>query len=312
MKKLLLLIPLTIAWQLSFAQNYNIVTHRIDSLIRIGLTASALTEANNYYSLASKSNDPIQQVKAAIYRIKLQATGNEDGYLVVIDTLKKEIARSVYPARPVLLSFLAQAYRNYLQQFSYKFYQRSHLDNPGADITQWDQSAFNKEISRLFILSLSDSVQEKHTIAGAFSAALIGDTSTRALRPTLYDLLLQQALSYFLNEQYAVDQPKQPVDMNDAAFLGDSRAFANINIKTTDTTFTFYRGLKYLQQATLFHLQRNDADAVAALDMQRLEFVIRHADVAGQDSLYLAALKRMTVTLASKPISADAWVLLGR
>jgi len=311
MQKLLLIVFFLFLASVASAQNYPDITRRIDSLVKIDLPKSALKEADSLYWLARKSNNAPQEIKAAMYRMKLQSTGSEATFVVVIDTLKHEIQQSAYPVKPVLLSLLAGTYRNYFNYYRYTFYQRSRLEKPGTDFTKWDMQTINSEIARLFDLSLQDYKKEQQTPVDGFENDLIGDKNERYWRPTLYDLLLQEALGYFLNEESAINNPKMPFTLNDPRLFGDSRAFANLVISTTDTTSSFYSGIKYLQQATLFHLQKPNDEALAAIDLQRLGFLYTHSSPINKNELYLGALKQIATIYATKPISADALVLLG-
>ncbi|MFI5163519.1 MAG: carboxypeptidase-like regulatory domain-containing protein, partial [Sphingobacteriales bacterium] len=216
------------------------------------------------------------------------------------------------PVKPVLQSLLAQMYWNYYQQNRYQFTQRTKLAKADTDFTKWDLRTIISETSHLYDLSLRDAAKEQNTPIGVLDGVLEGDKSTRYLRPTLYDLLVQRAFDFFLTDEADLPKPKLPFSLNDPRFFGGSRAFANLVIKTTDTASTAYKGIKYLQQATAFHLTHGGQEAVADLDLQRLKFLYSHSHVEHKDSLYLSALKQIATVFSAKPISAEALVLEGQ
>ena len=295
------------------AQNkYETISNRIDSLAGIGLPKSALKEVDELEKLARQNKNTPQQIKAVIYRMTFQSYLEEDAYPAIISRLRRDVREAKYPAKPVLQSLLAEMYWKYYDQNRYRFTQRSQLLKPDTDFNKWDLKTIIAETSSLYKQSLADAKQEQATPITVLDGVLQGDTSTRYLRPTLYDLLVQRAFDFYLNDEPALTKPKLPFSLNDPAFFGDSRAFVALPVKTTDTSSTYYQGIKYLQQATTFHLQMHQDEAVADIDLQRLKFLYGKSYVNHKDSLYLSALKQIAATFAKKPISAEALVLQGQ
>jgi TonB-dependent SusC/RagA subfamily outer membrane receptor len=312
-KKLFLLAGLLFCCTLTFGQGYQQITNRIDSLNKLGLPKSALEEVDKLEKLARDNKNAPQQIKAVIYRMAFQSYVEENAIVGIITRLKLDADQAVYPVKPVLQSLLASMYWTYYQRNRYQFGQRSHLENPGNDITKWDLQTISTQASHLYRLSLQDYQKEQDTPISILDGVLYGDKTTRYLRPTLYDMLVHRALDFLLAEEPALVKPKLPFTLNDPRLFSDSRTFANLQITTTDTASTFYYGIKYLQQATLFHLQKpNDGDALADVDLQRLEFLNRTASVTNKDQLYLNALGRIAAQFSELPVAADALVLQGK
>ena len=291
---------------------YETICFRIDSLVNIGLQKSALKEVERLDELAHENNNTTQQLRAVIYRITFQSYLQKDALTAIITRLKTDIDQAGYPAKPVLQSLLAQMYWNYYQQNRYRFGGRNRLEKPDTDFTKWDLQTIIDETSRLYGLSLHDAKKEQNTPVSVLDGLLEGDSTTRYLRPTLYDLLVQRAFDFYLTDEPGLPKPRMPFSLNDPRFFSDSRAFANLEIKTTDTASTYYKGIRYLQQASKFHLEHKDEEALADLDMQRLKFLYYRSNVERKDSLYLSALKQIAEHFSAKPISADAFVLIGK
>jgi uncharacterized protein YfaS (alpha-2-macroglobulin family) len=295
------------------AQNkYEVIDNRIDSLAGVGLPKSALKEVDKLEKLARANNNTPQQIRAVIYRITFLSYLEEDAYPAIISRLKLDVEQAKYPAKPVLQSLLAEMFWKYYEQNRYRFAQRSQLSKPDSDFRKWDIQTIITETSRLYRLSLADAKQEQSTPVNVLDGVLQGDTATRYLRPTLYDLLVQRAFEFYLADEPAVTKPRLPFALNDPAFFGDSRSFAALHVKTTDTASTYYQGIKYLQQATAFHLQMHQDEALADIDLKRLSFLYTKSNADHKDSLYLAALKQITSVFAQKPISSEALVLQGQ
>ena len=291
---------------------YNRISFKIDSLANVGLPKSALKEVDKLDELARKNNNSPQQIRAVIYRMTFRSYLEENALTAIIDRLKTDIDKSNYLVKPVLQSLLAQMYWNYYQQNRYQISQRSRLDKPGTDFTKWDLRTIINETSHLYDLSLHDAEKEQNTPVGVLDGVLEGDSTTRYLRPTLYDLLVQRAFDFFLTDEPSLTMPKLPFSLNDSGFFSDSRVFAGMKINTTDTSSTMYKGIKYLQQATYFHLHKKDEGALADIDLKRLGFIYAQSALANKDSLYLNALQQIIASYSSSPISADALVLQGK
>jgi TonB-dependent SusC/RagA subfamily outer membrane receptor len=294
------------------AQSYKTLNHRIDSLIGIGLPKSALNEADKLDQLAHKEKNVPMQIKAVIYRMTFQSYIEENAQVAIINRLKLDIEKATFPVKPVLQSILANMFNQYYRQHRYEYSQRSRLEKPSEDFTQWDLVTLINETCNLFKASLSAAKREQMTTVDVLDGVLTGDKTTRHLRPTLYDFLLHQALDYFLTDEPTLIKPKLAFSINDPRLFSDSHTFANLAIPTTDTASTYYMGLFYLQQATLFHIQKHDDEALAALDLKRIEFLHNKVSLIDKDSRYTTVLKQIATTFAAKPISTDALMALAK
>lgn len=311
--KYLLVAGILFCCKLGYAQSkYERLSFKIDSFANVGLPKSALKVVDQLDDLARKNNDAPQQIRAVIYRMTFQSYLEENALVAVISRLKTDVSNAGYPVKPVLQSLLAQMYWNYYQQNRWQFNQRSRLANPDSSFVNWDLQTIITQTSHLYESSLMNAGREQTTPVGVLDGVLDGDKNTRYLRPTLYDLLVQRAFDFFLSDEAGLTRPKMPFTINDPRFFGDSHSFAGLDIKTIDTASIAYKGIKYLQAATTFHLQKKDEEALADLDLKRLGFLHDKSTLPQKDSLYLKALRKIATDFAAKPISADALVLQGQ
>lgn len=299
----------------SFAQvqtEYSRLTTRIDSLANIGLPKSALAEIERLNNLARKEKNTPQQIRATIYRMTFQSYLEENALVSIINQLKDDITQAEYPVKPVLQSLLAEIYWKYYQQNRYQFSQRSELENPDEDFNRWDLRTINREVARLYKLSLNNSTTLQNTPVSVLNGVLIGDSSTRYLRPALYDLLAHRALDFFLSEESTLLNPKMPFSLKDASLFSDNEAFLNTPIVTSDTVSNSYHGIGLLKDITRFHLSSNNNAALADINLRRLEYVFNKSVHPFKDSLYLRSLNEMVSRFSGNEISADALVKLGQ
>ena len=296
----------------AFAQDYRTITARIDSFAKVFLPKSALAEVDKLDAKAHAEKNAAVQVRAALYRMTFQSVIEENAIVGIINGLRQDIQQAEYPAKPVLQSLLADMYWQYYRQNRWQFGQRTRQEKPDADFTKWDLQTINNEISRNFDLSLHDWQREQNTPIEQMEGVLAGNASNRYLRPTLYDLLVQQAFDFFLSDEAGIYKPKDPFTLTDPQLFSDSRTFAGLTIATGDTSAIVYKGFLYLQQATLFHLKDNSDEALADIDLKRLSFLQLRARMADKDSLYLKGLRNIEKQYSQKAISADAWALEGK
>ena len=290
---------------------YEKLGFRIDSLANIGLPKSALKEVDKLDAMARADKNAPQQVRAVIYRMTFQSYLEENALVGIISRLKEDIDKAEYPVKSVLQSLLAQIYWNYYKENRYRFGQRTKLEKQDADFRNWDIQTVINETSRMYALSLLDAVKEQNASVGVLDGVLEGDKETRYLRPTLYDLLVQRAFDFYLSDEAAINKPRLPFTLNDPRFFSDSRTFAGLDIKNTDTASTLYKGIKFLQQATLFHLQKNNQEALADIEIKRLGVLFAQSSATGKDSMYVKALRGVADNFAASPISTEALVLIG-
>lgn len=308
LRYLLLAVFLFLSGLASAQINYRALALRVDSLDKAGLPGSALKVDGQLDSLAQKNNNIIAELEAIIFHVHLQpqidANYNSAGS---ISWLQKRTLQSTYPLKPILQSLLGQLFLEYYQRNRYRISQRSRLQSAGDDFANWDIQTILGHAAQLYDLSLHDAVKEQNTSVSLIGDALQGDMNTRYLRPTLYDLLLHRALDFFLANEANITRPRLPFTLNNPGYFGDSRSFSNLQIISADTTSAYYKGIKYLQQGTAFHLKDQNKAALADLDLRRLEFVWENSPLPDKDTLYVVALKRIAADS-----SADALTALGK
>jgi len=293
-------------------RNFEQLINRIDSLTAAGLPKSALKEVQKLDVLARQNHNAPQQIRAAVYRMNLQTYLEENALVAIINRLKLDIKQADYPVKPVLQSVLAGIFWNYYQQNRYQFAKRTALEKPDADFARWDLKTIVREVGNLYRQSLQNPQQEQNTSVAVLEGVLQGDKRTRYLRPTLYDLLLQRALDFYLAEEPDLPKPRLAFSLNDPRFFGSDAVFINLKMAQNDTASVTYQGIKLLQQATVFHLQKKHPEALADLDLKRLGFLYRKASFPQKDSLYVDALQKVNHEFEAKPIAADALVLLAQ
>ena len=293
---------------------------RADSLAANRLPKSALDIANRIYKEAKAQQNYPQVAKAAMSRMIFRSYSDEDAYKELVRSLRADVADTPEPAKSVLQSVLADVYWQYFQQNRYKFYNRATIGraavgsdtNPTttpndstADFTTWDARHLVDAITQAYLSSVQDKNLLQRTPIAAYDALLDkGDPDARLLRPTLYDLLAHRAIAFFQNTESDLLKPIFRFEQNQTAYLAAPEPFTKFTIQSPDSLSGPYQALRLYQQLITFHLADKTPDALADVDVLRLEFAHRTSILPDKDSLYRKTLESQIALYKNSPVEA--------
>ncbi|AKD58047.1 alpha-2-macroglobulin family protein [Spirosoma radiotolerans] len=303
---------------------------RADSLASKGLPKSSLAIANRIYKEAKATHNYPQVAKAAMARMIFRSYSDEDAYVELVRSLQLDIVETPEPAKSVLQSVLADIYWRYFQQNRYKLYNRttvgqstkspngggkakpvSTATNPEkpadttADFRTWDAPHLVEAITTAYLESLkAKDLLQKMPIAAYDVLLEKGDADARPLRPTLYDLLAHRAIDFFQNTEPDLLKPVFKFDLDQASYLAAPEVFIRLPIDSRDSLSGRFQALKLYQQLLTFHLLDKTPDALADVDVLRLQFVHRHSVVPNKDSIYRQVLNKQIAQFKNQPAEA--------
>ncbi|GAB3734108.1 hypothetical protein GCM10028816_34070 [Spirosoma lituiforme] len=303
---------------------------RTDSLASKGLPKSSLQIANRIYKEARAAHNYPQVAKAAMARMIFRTYSDEDAYVELINSLQRDITETPEPAKSVLQSVQADIYWRYFQQNRQKFYNRTTVGQavkgtggggkakPGATATEskkaadttadfrtWDAPHLVEAITRAYLESLKARELLQKTPIAAYDVLLEkGDADARPLRPTLYDLLAHRAIDFFQNTEPDLLKPVFNFDLDQANYLAVPDVFAKLTIQSRDSLSGRFQALKLYQQLLTFHLSDAAPNALADVDVLRLQFVYRNSVVPTKDSLYRQTLDKQIGRYKNQPAEA--------
>ncbi len=299
--------------QTSIAQtNFNDVFYSIDSLETIGQPQAALKKVEDLQIQAKKEANESLFLKCTVYKIKFLSYLQEDAIASIIENLDTEIKIAEFPVRNILQSLEAEIYSKYYNQNSYKISQRSDLVTQNTDFTFWGTTKLLEETAYLYQASLTKPKGLQDISLEEYNAILTGDQETRKYRPTLYDLLVNRALDYYLSRNAVITQPKPLFLLFNADLFKPAIAFVQVDLNDEQATHSYLTGLKLIQQATAFHLANNNNLAVADLELRRLDFIYSNATIYNKDSLYLRRLEELSQKTELKSIASEATAKLAQ
>ncbi len=280
---------------------------KVDSLVGLGLSKSALEAVEVIYAKAKTEKNAPQIVKAIIYRLRLVQQFQENDIFNSIYKMNDEIKSSSYPLTPILHSMLADIYQQYYTRNRWKFSQRSQVVNVKMDdISTWDLKTLFDQIIKHHMLALQNSDSLKRTPLNIYDDILVqGTEDGRKLRPTLYDFVAHRALDFLMNEEPDVIRPAYKFELNSENYFKSFDVFSKLGITSQDTLSTKYYATRILQGLLAFHANDTNPASLIDDDLIRLHFVRSYATTGINDSLYLAALQSLENRFIKSPSSTE-------
>jgi uncharacterized protein YfaS (alpha-2-macroglobulin family) len=272
-----------------------------------GLPKSALEVVEEIYSMAIADNNDEQIIKASLYRFKYVNMTEDDGYVLNILNLEKEVLRMPPIASAFAYLLLAEFYSSYYQNNYYQISQRTRLaDFKPDDLQTWDESLFKDKIIKSYNNALADTLK---TIAITDYPQLIEDAKHGVnTYPTLYDFLIFQAINKFQSpDAYSYYYYYNPNDKSDFEFtepvvLDVAENFVSSEIIGADSISYNFQIYSLFKDWLKFRLSReNEIDAIVNADLLRMEIMLDKSRFAKKDEAFLLGLKKMHTEYAKYP-----------
>ena len=297
MKQLIALITILLFSQMAQAQKNNdsfeALWQNVKKLENEALTKSALNVVETISTKAKAEKNSPQTIKALLYASKYAMTLEEDAQLKIIQDFETEIAQAQSPTKNVLEGYLANLYWQYFQQNRYLFYNRTKTEVKvdSTDFRTWDLTTLFNEINKHFEASLTNEETLKQTSASAFEEILHKQKGSEAYRPTLFDLLAQNALSFYSTSENNITRPADKFEIDDPELLCEAGNYLNLKIKTNDSTSLQAKALQIYQQLLWLHLPSAAPYRLVEVDIQRLHFIYQNAVFPDKSVRFLEVLQ---------------------
>ena len=212
----------------------------------------------------------------------------------MIVRLQDELAQAPEPMKPVMEAVLAHWFWDYFQQNRWRFVQRTQTaEPPGEDFTTWDLARILAEIDRHFTLALADAQGLQAIDINDWDDLLEKGTVPDSYRPTLYDFLAFEALSFYNSGEQAGALPQDAFEiMADSPIFAPVAEFLAWEPVTSNTESAKYKAILLYQDLLTFHHDDADKTAFIDADLHRLVFGYNQALGPERDDLYEEALER--------------------
>jgi len=315
MKRLLIWIVaiIAIAVNVSTAGPRDDLWQQVDNAIDQRLPKTAIELLEQIIPGALEDQAYAEATKAICLKIAPEVpiqgrTGGGSNTVERIILLEAEIAKSPDPMKPVMETILAHWYWQYYQQNSRRFIERTQTaEPPGEDITTWDLPRIMAEIDLHFTLALEAEQQLKAIPINEYDDLLVKGTVPDSYRPTLYDFLAFEALSFYSAAEQAGVKPQDTFEiMADTPIFGTVANFLAWQPETPDTDSAKLKAIGLYQDLLTFHQNDSDKSAFIDADLHRLMFAYNYALGPDKTSLYITSLERFVDEWADHEIAARA------
>ncbi len=308
MRLLCALILALLAVNLSAAEPRDSLWTQVNDAIDRGLPSTAIAVLDQIIPGALADQAHAEATRAVCLKIALEGRIQGGKVEEMIVRLEPQIAGAPEPMKPVMETVLAHWYWRYFQQNRWRFIQRTQTAEPsGADLATWDLPRILAEIDRHFTLALTADQQLKAVPIAQWDDLLEKGTVPDSYRPTLYDFLAHEALSFYGAGEQVGSLPQDAFE-----FMADSPIFAPVaeflgwEPQTSDAKSAKLKAIRLYQALLLFHQDDTDKSAFIDADLERLAFGYNQALGPEKADLYKAALERSADQWQGHEISARA------
>ncbi|MBK8478597.1 MAG: hypothetical protein IPL39_20635 [Opitutaceae bacterium] len=277
-----------------------------------GLPKTAIERLEPIIAGAVADRSYAEAIKAIGRRIALEGVvqGNKPEEKIV--RLQAELDKAPAEMKPAMEALLGHWYWQYFQHNRWRFLQRTQTaEAPGPDLQTWDLARILAEIGRCFDAALADPAALQATSIETFDALIDKGSVPDTYRPTLFDFLAYEALSFYqIGEQAAVGAEDAFEIAATGPIFGDVAEFAKWQVDTADTGCPQLKAIRLYQALLQFHRGDTDRSAFHDADLARLNFGYNAAVGEGKDERYDAALRRFVAATEKHEISARAVFLI--
>jgi uncharacterized protein YfaS (alpha-2-macroglobulin family) len=279
-------------------EDYAKLWSQVDEFDMQSLPKSALEIVVSIEKKAKASKNVPQEVKTLLFRSKYALILEEEAQFKIIEDFKAAISKSESPTKNVLQNMLATLYWQYFTQNRWKFYNRTKISasanstNKEVDFRTWDLETLFEEIHKNYEQSLQNGLILQHTNLDDFKAIISSQTNSKIYRPTLFDVLSHQALQFYKTSETNITQPAYQFKIDNPKLIAKSSDFAVMRLESKDSTSLQLNALKIYQSLIKFHLKDESPQALADVDLERLNFITEHAIFEDKETLLLQTLDK--------------------
>lgn len=281
---------------------------KVQDAINKGLPQTAIKEIELILGKAMKDKSYGEAIKAIGMKIALEGNIQGNKPEEKISRMQAEIAKAPEEMKPMMEAILANWYWQYFQNNRWRFVERTQsTEQPGTDFTTWDLPRILSAIDKQFTKALSSDKTLKLTPVSVYSDLLDNGTAPDNYRPTLFDFLAHNALTFYsAAEQGGAKAEDEFVLLADSPIFGTVGEFLKWEPQPADSESPTLKAIRLYQNLILFHKDDTDKTAFIDADLWRLNFGYNRAVGDDKNERYKAALKRFSDEWGGHEVSARA------
>lgn len=282
---------------------------KVEEAQKKGLPKTAVAELQPIIDGAIAEKHYPEAIKAIGKKIALEGVieGNHPEEKII--RLEAAIAAAPAEMKPVMHAILANWYWHYFQQNRWRFMQRTMTTEAaaGKDLKTWSLPRIFQEIDKQFTAALSNEAQLQAIPIGNYAALLQKGSIPDTYRPTLWDFLVFDALTFYTSPEQAAARPEDAWEPDaDSPILSPIARFLKWNPETTDSDSRTLKAIRLYQKLLKFHENDPDKSALIDADLHRLQFAYNASFGPEKSGRYKAALQDYIAQWGDHELSAMA------
>jgi hypothetical protein len=283
---------------------------QVEEAQNAGLPQTAIAHLETIRAAAQQDAAHAEALKALGLKLAIESSLDQPAAPKMIRGLEAALPDLPAQMQPLAKGLLANWYFSYFQQNRWRFGQRSQTEAPpGPDFETWDLKQFLQHVDRLYREALADEAGLKQVAIAQVAAILSDVPAADEFRPTLFDFLAFQALTFYQLDEQIVRQQGSFQIAADSPIFGSWESFLTWQPETLDQDSYVLQAVRLYQSLLRSHANDTNQSARLDADLQRLEFGQQVAYGSEKDARYEAALQRFADQHVDHPLSALA---LGR
>ncbi|MEW6160077.1 MAG: MG2 domain-containing protein, partial [Verrucomicrobiota bacterium] len=282
---------------------------RVDNAQRQFLLKTALTELEAIIPEAAAAKAYGEVARAIAQKAKFQAIFEKENQVFEITLLEQLIGSAPPETLPLLHTLLANWKWDYFRDNRWRFVGRSPVEVSTHDsIATWDLRRLFDDIDREFQKALSAEGALQATPIAVFEDMFEMGKRPARYRPTLYDFVVHEALSFYsAGEQAGAATEDTFQILSDSPVLDPVDQFLSWRPVTTQTNSPLFKAIRLHQDLLRFHQEDLDPTAFIAADLARLIFGKEVATGENAVDRFRVAVQALAERWSEQEASADAF-----
>ncbi len=278
------------AQQFDYTKNWK----QVAELVQKGEPKKARAQIEKIYEQSKKDKQYEQTIKSLYSLHSVYKTQEENSDLMAIQKWEKELSAIPEPSQALLQNMVACLYFSIYNDQSWQIRNRSNtIAFLKEDIGTWTVKDFYEKIHGLFQQSLSNKTLLQQTLTNNYTDIIL--RGNNKLRPTLYDVMANNALDFYKNSEMRWDKGDDHYEITGAIMFDTPANFAkaNLPVEVLQKDDHTYNALLIYQQLTQLHVNNNNAEAFIDVTLDRLTYVKENSSMPEENDWYAKALQQL-------------------
>jgi len=298
------------AFEKTPSMKYTELWKTVDSLHQNGLYREASAKVDLIYILAKENKDTEQFIKSLMYTVNYLSELDEQGNILGINRLEKELLTIGFPENAIIHSILAELYTKYLNREIWSLMDRKEAEGERpVDINLWSIRHFEDIISAHYFKSVSFPGAKNFRLK-KIDGLFLNPAKEDYFLKTLYDFLVFRATQYFTTQESRLIKSDNAFYLQNTAALSSLESFINIDFSGVDSSSFVKKALLLFQEILTFHRFDKDPAILIDFDRQRLLFVHQNLINDEKDLLMVNELENLIKNYPAQPSTAETYYLL--